>query len=278
MPQFDPMGYAQIPTKPRRKVSIGLIVTIVMFVLGWVAVDFGAGLVVASMVVFVVAIKHGIMGRSFLTVLWRSGGRRTAALGVASSLVMLGVGGAMSAPTDPGIEAAPAPGLASSETPTASPEPTPTTSETPAAAPTPTPSPAAASPSTSAPVVPAPAPSVAPSSSNPAEGTSSASASAGSAAAALALLPIKGRAPKTGYDRDQFGQRWADIDRNGCDQRNDILNRDLTNKTYKPGTRDCVVLTGTLADPFTGTTINFVRGEKTSSAVQVDHVLSVPAR
>ncbi|MCU1425123.1 MAG: nuclease, partial [Microbacteriaceae bacterium] len=34
----------------------------------------------------------------------------------------------------------------------------------------------------------------------------------------LASLPIKGRAAKTGYDReDQFGTAWFDVDRNGCD-------------------------------------------------------------
>ena len=42
------------------------------------------------------------------------------------------------------------------------------------------------------------------------------------------LLDVKGRAPKTGYDRDQYGQAWKDVDRNGCDTRNDILRRDLT--------------------------------------------------
>lgn len=91
----------------------------------------------------------------------------------------------------------------------------------------------------------------------------------------LETLEVKGRAPKTGYDRDQFGQRWADINRNGCDTRNDILDRDLTGKTYKPGTRDCVVLTGTLISPFTAETISFVRGESTSSEVQIDHVVAL---
>ena len=43
-----------------------------------------------------------------------------------------------------------------------------------------------------------------------------------------------------------------DIDRNGCDTRNDILARDLTGETFKPGTHNCVVLTGTLADPYSG--------------------------
>lgn len=49
---------------------------------------------------------------------------------------------------------------------------------------------------------------------------------------ALAKLAVKGRAPKTGYSRDQFSHGWEDVDHNGCDTRNDILNRDLTNKTY----------------------------------------------
>ena len=97
----------------------------------------------------------------------------------------------------------------------------------------------------------------------------------GDAAAALATLPVKGRAPKTGYDRDQFGQAWADVDRNGCDTRNDILKRDLESETFKPGTRDCVVLTGTLNDPYTGKTIAFKRGQGTSEAVQIDHVIAL---
>jgi hypothetical protein len=48
-----------------------------------------------------------------------------------------------------------------------------------------------------------------------------------SASSVLESLAVKGRAPKTGYSRDQFGQAWADVDRNGCDTRNDMLKRDL---------------------------------------------------
>jgi hypothetical protein len=73
------------------------------------------------------------------------------------------------------------------------------------------------------------------------------------------------------YDRDRFGTPWKDVDRNGCDQRNDVLARDLTGTTVKPGTRNCVVLTGTLRDPYTGATIPFTRGLLTSGAVQIDH-------
>ena len=90
----------------------------------------------------------------------------------------------------------------------------------------------------------------------------------------LATLPIKGRAPKTGYDRALFGQAWADVDRNGCDTRNDTLKRDLTGIKYTNSV-PCKVRSGTLADPYTGTSINFLRGAATSSAVQIDHVVAL---
>ena len=63
------------------------------------------------------------------------------------------------------------------------------------------------------------------------------------------------------------------MDRNGCDTRSDILRRDTVDATFKPGTRGCVVLTGVLHDPYTGKTINFVRGQGTSELVQIDHVV-----
>ena len=75
------------------------------------------------------------------------------------------------------------------------------------------------------------------------------SAAPGPAASVLARLPVKGRAATTGYEREQFGQRWRDIDRNGCDKRNDILARDLTGPVFSPGTRDCVVLVRHAARP-----------------------------
>ena len=103
--------------------------------------------------------------------------------------------------------------------------------------------------------------------------TPATSPQASPALAVLGTLAVKGRAPRTGYDRDLFGQRWADVDRNGCDTRNDILGRDLTGVSFKPGTRDCVVLTGQLSDPFTGRAIPFVKED--ASAVQVDHVVAL---
>jgi len=96
--------------------------------------------------------------------------------------------------------------------------------------------------------------------------------------AKLDALPIKGRAPKTGYDRSLFGESWTDDvtvpgGRNGCDTRNDILRRDLVDITVKSATSSCKVLTGVLYDPYTGKTINFQRGKDTSDAVQIDHVV-----
>ena len=85
----------------------------------------------------------------------------------------------------------------------------------------------------------------------------------------------KGRAAKTGYTRAQFGPAWADVDRNGCDTRNDILKRDLTKEVFKEKTSGCTVLSGILVDPFSGETINFVQGAKTSSEVQIDHLVAL---
>jgi hypothetical protein len=95
------------------------------------------------------------------------------------------------------------------------------------------------------------------------------------AAAALAVLPVKGRAPLTGYKRALFGPAWTDTDRNGCDQRNQVLARDMTGEQIKPKTRGCVVATGHLHDPYTGKEIAFRRGNKTSEAVQIDHVVAL---
>jgi len=94
----------------------------------------------------------------------------------------------------------------------------------------------------------------------------------GSAYQALTKLEVKGRAPKTGYAREQFGAGWADVD--ACDMRNYILRRDFTATQLDP--RDnCTVLAGTLNDPYTGKTIQFKRGNGTSSGVQIDHVVAL---
>jgi hypothetical protein len=106
----------------------------------------------------------------------------------------------------------------------------------------------------------------------PAQDTSAAPKTAAEATGWLADTGhVKGRAPKTGYDRAQFGKPWVDVDRNGCDTRDDILARDLRD-VVRDG---CTVKTGTLVDPYSGRIVQFVRGVGTSSQVQIDHVVAL---
>ncbi|SDH69371.1 Protein of unknown function [Leifsonia sp. 98AMF] len=88
------------------------------------------------------------------------------------------------------------------------------------------------------------------------------------ARALLATLPVKGKAPKTGYDRvGDFGPAW-DLPGQACSTRDLILARDLTD-IVRDG--PCKVTSGTLHDPYTGKTISFRRGVATSAEVQIDH-------
>jgi hypothetical protein len=96
--------------------------------------------------------------------------------------------------------------------------------------------------------------------------------SARTALAAVDQLTVKGRAPMTGYDRGLFGAAWADVNRNACDTRDDILRRDLRQRTVRAGTHGCVVTAGTLADPYTGTQIRYLRGH---SSVDIDHLVAL---
>lgn len=88
------------------------------------------------------------------------------------------------------------------------------------------------------------------------------------AAVALEALETKGRAPKTGYAREEFGSGWRLA--NGCDTRQIILFRDLTSSLLHD---TCTVESGTLADPYTGKTIQFNRED--ADAVQIDHVVAL---
>ncbi|MEO3810014.1 HNH endonuclease family protein [Sphaerisporangium sp. B11E5] len=86
----------------------------------------------------------------------------------------------------------------------------------------------------------------------------------------------KGRGARTGYDRDEFGYAWADsvdevpFGRNGCDTRNDVLARDGKDLKYRSGS-DCVLVSMTLHDPYTGTTIEWRKED--AAEVQIDHVM-----
>jgi hypothetical protein len=95
--------------------------------------------------------------------------------------------------------------------------------------------------------------------------------------AGIAELPLRIRSHD--YHRDAFGDTWTDDNpaaggHNGCDTRNDILDRDLVDKTYVSIKR-CpnAVATGTLHDPYTNATVAFVRGAQVGAAVQIDHIV-----
>ncbi len=169
------------------------------------------------------------------------------ATGVVPAVVFIGVNGldgdssaSSTASVSPGAEAGAEPGAEPAATPTATAERSPR--------PTPTPAPSASANATA----------------DPAQGE---------ALAALDTLAVKGRAPKTGYDRDQFGPAWTDVDGNGCDTRNDILGRDLVETVVD--TDACTVRSGLLAGPYSRQWIRFVRGEDTSALVQIDHVVAL---
>ncbi|WP_209309172.1 HNH endonuclease family protein [Blastococcus sp. CT_GayMR16] len=102
------------------------------------------------------------------------------------------------------------------------------------------------------------------------------------AAAALAALPVAEKSALDGYERGcgegegcVFGPAWADVDRNGCDQRNDVLHRDLTGVQVREGTHDCVVIAGVLDDPYTGASVVFEKAE--AALVPIDHVVPLAA-
>ncbi len=101
--------------------------------------------------------------------------------------------------------------------------------------------------------------------------TQSISANEPTTLAVLNQLEVKGRAPKNGYSRAAF-THWSDLNRDGCDSRNEILKRDLTQIVFKTGTRDCKVISGQLYDPFSGKTLIF---SSSKSTVDIDHLVSL---
>ncbi|MFD4574183.1 HNH endonuclease family protein [Streptomyces sp. NPDC058417] len=93
----------------------------------------------------------------------------------------------------------------------------------------------------------------------------------GPALSAARSLPVKGRAPRTDYDRDRFGTPWADTDSNDCDTRDDILRRDLEDVRSTGGA--CKVTYGVLeSDPYSGKDVTYRRGR---SQVDIDHVVAL---
>ncbi|GAA1853121.1 hypothetical protein GCM10009796_13950 [Microbacterium koreense] len=127
---------------------------------------------------------------------------------------------------------------------------------------------ATAAPSTSDPATrtedPSPAPTASPAAPNPSESESR---------SLLDAIPALSGSLASDYDRALFGQAWYDEDGNGCDTRNDILRRDLTDLNIKADSNGCKVLEGVLVDPYSLETIAFTSGTDTSVLVQIDHLI-----
>ncbi len=181
--------------------------------------------------------------------------------GVAGLALVLTVIGAATATPSPPDGTATSTARSAPATPGTTSPADPASTPSPKATETPTTVTATPSGTASAPAPPATAPRTVP----------TAPATRGTALAAVAGLTVKGRAPKTGYSRELFGQAWFDADRNGCDTRNDVLRRDLVDRQMKNW---CKVLAGTRSpDPYTGRTIRFVIGGP--SEIDVDHVVAL---
>lgn len=99
----------------------------------------------------------------------------------------------------------------------------------------------------------------------------------GSALRTLNTLETAPLGPSAGYNRvKDFGPAWPGIlgETGGCDTRNVILERDMTDTTMKPSDR-CDVTKGVIFDPYTGRLEQFTRGYKTSSEIQIDHEVAL---
>jgi hypothetical protein len=106
----------------------------------------------------------------------------------------------------------------------------------------------------------------------PGSGLGAEPASSGSARLALEGLEVRSEERVDGYDRASFAWR-QDVDRNGCDTRNDVLRRDLADAEVRGGTDGCVVQAGVLEDPYSEARVRFDRSDP--EAVQIDHVVSL---
>lgn len=233
---------SRAPWRPRFGASFWVVAPIVtaLTIVGVASGGFGGLLITWGVIALLTGLYSLMTGRFGWAAI---PGRKVAAIVLALSVATMAVGGSLLAQRD--VEPSRAKS-ASTATPTAGPTTdAPEPQQERSASPTPEPSASA-----------------------PAPGSADTTA-----LALLATLPVKGKAPMTGYDRTgMFGSAWLDVDRNGCDTRNDILQRDFVS-TVRSG--PCKVTSGVVVSPYTGETINFVRGNKTSMAVQIDHVVAL---
>lgn len=88
----------------------------------------------------------------------------------------------------------------------------------------------------------------------------------------LEVLDVKGRAPKTGYTREEFYSSWPDIE--GCSLRQRIIRREV-GETAVLADNQCTVTRGEYVEPYTGQTLSFESREEFSKGIQIDHVVAL---
>lgn len=230
---------------------IGIGFSTLLLLVGFVSGPF-LGLTMLALILFPTALYVAVTRRGSWLQLPRR--RMSGVVGMVASVVILAIGVAgTGATSDVAVNAASS--VNSYQTPTASASHAATATPKPARTPTPMPT-----------ATIAPSPTTVPASQPAGEETGDQTA-----LALLAELPTKPAESMSAYDRVvDFGTSWIDVDHNGCDTRNDVLARDLTQITRSGS---CEVLIGILADPYTGRVIDFVRGVRTSAAVQIDHIV-----
>lgn len=86
----------------------------------------------------------------------------------------------------------------------------------------------------------------------------------------LEQLEIKGRAPKTGYSREEFYKTWPNV--NGCSLRQIIIRREVGDSAKMDG---CDVIAGTFVEPYTGKTFTGNQKSDFSKSIQIDHVVAL---
>lgn len=88
----------------------------------------------------------------------------------------------------------------------------------------------------------------------------------------LEKLDIKGRAPKTGYTREEFYSGWPNVE--GCSLRQRIIKREMGTSAVLADD-DCTVISGEFDEPYTGSHLVFYQKSDFSSGVQIDHVVAL---
>lgn len=85
----------------------------------------------------------------------------------------------------------------------------------------------------------------------------------------LEKLEVKGRAPKTGYSRDEFYSGWPTVE--GCNLRQRIIRREFGDSAVLDG---CTVVAGEFDEPYTGEHRVFTEKSQISK-IQIDHVVAL---